>query len=322
VEGRAHLDRAIAMYDPARHRSLATRFGQDIRVAALSYRSWALWILGYPEAAQQDARRAIEEAREIGQAATLMYALLHALLIHIQSGDHAAANAEADELVALANEKGALFWQVQGMFMQGCALAAVGRAEHAVQMITAGTSSWRSAGSTFWMPFHLSYLAKAYAVLGQFEPAWRCLDEAMTAAETSRERWYEAEVYRVAGEIELLAPTSDLAKAAEHFERALAIARAQQAKSWELRAAISLARLRCQEGKRQQARDCLAPLYDWFTEGLDTLDLREAKALLDALSSEGDASEGLAAGARRRGPVLARSDTREAGTLAVHPGRD
>jgi class 3 adenylate cyclase/predicted ATPase len=322
AEGRAHLDRAIAMYDPARHRSLATRFGQDIRVAALSYRSWALWILGYPEAAQQDARRAIEEAREIGQAATLMYALLHALLIHIQSGDHAAANAEADELVALANEKGALFWQVQGMFMQGCALAAVGRAEHAVQMITAGTSSWRSAGSTFWMPFHLSYLAKAYAVLGQFEPAWRCLDEAMTAAETSRERWYEAEVYRVAGEIELLAPTSDLAKAAEHFERALAIARAQQAKSWELRAAISLARLRCQEGKRQQARDCLAPLYDWFTEGLDTLDLREAKALLDALSSEGDASEGLAAGARRRGPVLARSDTREAGTLAVHPGRD
>jgi predicted ATPase len=144
----------------------------------------------------------------------------------------------------------------------------------------------------------------------------------MTAAETSRERWYEAEVYRVAGEIELLSPTADLAKAAEHFEHALAIARAQQAKSWELRAAISLARLWREEGKRQQAHDCLAPLYGWFTEGFDTLDLREAKALLDAISSEGDRSDGLAAGSRRRGSLRARSGAREARTLAVNPGRD
>jgi len=283
VEGRVHLDRAIALYDPAQHRLLATRFGQDIRVAALSYRSWALWMLGYPDAALVDTSRALEEAREIGQAATLMYALVHALLIHIQCGNYAAANAEADELIALANEKGALFWKAQGMSKQGCILALTGKAAEAVQMITTGIAAWRSTGSTAWMPLYLSYLARAYAELGQFEHAWRCIDEAMTAAETTKERWHEADVHRLAGEIALLSPEPDAAKA--YFERALSVARAQQAKSWELRAAMSMARMRRDQGKHQQARDLLAPVYGWFTEGFDTLDLKQAKVLLDALAS-------------------------------------
>ena len=135
------------------------------------------------------------------------------------------------------------------------------------------------------MPLHLSYLARAYAELGQFDDAWRCIGEAMTAVETTKERWFEAEVHRIAGEIALMSPEPDAAKAEAYFERALAVARQQQAKSWELRAAMSIARLWRDQGKVQQARELLAPVYGWFTEGFDTRDLKEAKALLEELAS-------------------------------------
>src|SRR5215467_13068776 len=174
AEGRAHLDSAIALYDPAEHRPLATRFGQDIRVAALSYRSWALWMLGYPEAALADTSHALRDAREIGQAATLMYALVHALVVHIQCGNYPTTKAEADELVALADEKGALFWKALGMSVQGCILALTGKAADAAQLITSGITVLRSTGSTLWMPLHLSYLARAYTELGQFDNALHC----------------------------------------------------------------------------------------------------------------------------------------------------
>jgi predicted ATPase len=126
-------------------------------------------------------------------------------------------------------------------------------------------------------------LASADADLVKFDDAWRCIGEALIAAETTKERWYEAEINRVAGEIAMLSGEPDAAKADAYFERALAIARRQQAKSWELRAATSLARLWRDQGKRREARDLLAPVYDWFTEGFDTLDLKEAKTLLDEL---------------------------------------
>ena len=167
--------------------------------------------------------------------------------------------------------------------MQGCVLALTGKASDAVQMITSGITAWRSTGATVWMPLYLSYLARAYAELGQFDDAWRCIGEAMTAVETTKERWCEAEVHRIAGEIALMSPEPDAAKAEAYFERALAVARQQQAKSWELRAAMSMARLWRDQGKRDEARDLLAPVYGWFTEGFDTLDLKEAKALLDEL---------------------------------------
>ena len=133
------------------------------------------------------------------------------------------------------------------------------------------------------MPVWLSFLAKAYADLNQLDDAWRYLNEAMAAVEMTGEVWYEAEVNRIAGEIALLSPEPDAAKAEGYFERALAVARAQQAKSWELRAAMSLARLWLGQGNVQQARELLAPVYGWFTEGFDTLDLKEATKLLDEL---------------------------------------
>ena len=139
-------------------------------------------------------------------------------------------------------------------------------------------------GSNTGCALYSSYLARAYAELGQFDDAWRCIGEAMTAVETTKERWCEAEVDRMAGEIALKSPQPDATKAETYFERALAVARQQQAKSWELRAAMSMARLWRDQGKVQQARELLAPVYGWFTEGFDTRDLKEAKALLEELA--------------------------------------
>jgi predicted ATPase len=135
------------------------------------------------------------------------------------------------------------------------------------------------------MPFHLPNLARAHVELGQFEEAWCCIGEAKTAVETTKEKWCEAEVHRVAGEVALKSPSPDAVKAEAYFELALAVARQQQAKSWELRAAMSMARLWRDQGKRDEARDLLAPVYGWFTEGFDTLDLKEAKGLLDELAA-------------------------------------
>ena len=212
-EGRAHLDRALALYDPAEHRPLAMRFGQDVRVAVLSYRSWALWLLGYPGAALADAEQALKDAREIGQAATLMYALAHAPFTHTCCGKYAAANVQLDELVALANEKDALLWKAVGMLVRGWVLALTGKALDAIHMITSGITAFRSTGATLWMPLWLSHLARAYAALGKFDDAWRCIGEAMTAVETTKERWCEAEINRMAGEIALGSPQPDTSKA-------------------------------------------------------------------------------------------------------------
>jgi class 3 adenylate cyclase/predicted ATPase len=284
AEARAHHDQAIALYDPARHRPLVTRFGQDAGVSALSFRSLSLWFLGYPDAALADADHALNVAREIGQAATLMFALAITNFTRIFCRSCGAASERIDELIALADEKGASQRKAEGVIQKGCVLALIGEALGAVQMITSGATAWQATGARVWVPLYLSYLAMAYAEVGQINDARRCIGEAMTAMEATKERWYEAEVYRMAGEIALKSPES-VTKAEAYFQHALAIARAQQAKSWELRAALSMARLRRDQGKRNEALDLLTPVHNWFTEGFDTLDLTEAKVLLDALAS-------------------------------------
>ena len=285
AEGRAHLDQALALYDAAEHRPLAARFGQDVAVAILSFRSTALWLLGYPEAALADTDSALKHAREIGQAATLMYALTATLITLVHCGNYATATMQFEELVALTDEKGSSFWKALGTMMQGCVLAMTGKASDAIHVINSGLTAYRSTGTTMWMPMFLSHLARAYAGLGQFDDAWRCIGEAMTTMETTKERWFEADVHRTAGEVVLVSRKSDAAKAERYFERALAVARKQQAKSWELRAATSMARLWRDQGKRNEARDLLAPVYGWFTEGFDTLDLKDAKVLLEELNA-------------------------------------
>jgi predicted ATPase len=221
----------------------------------------------------------------MGQAATLMYALAHAAIPYTLCGNRAAAAARAQELVALSEEKGAPFWKAFGMLNQGRILALAGKASDATEMLISGIAAWRTTGATVWLPLFLPQLARAHAEFGQFEAAWRRIGEAMTAAETTKEKWCEAEIHRTAGEIALMSPERDAAKAETHFERALVVAREQQAKSWELRAATSMARLWRDQGKRAEAHDLLALVYRWFTEGLDTLDLKEAKAMLGELAS-------------------------------------
>ena len=285
VDGKEHYDRALAIYDPAEHRPLTTRSGRDVGVTLLSSRSGCVWQLGYPAAARSDAERAVKAAREIGHAATLMYALFQAGFNNMRCGNYAAANAQVDELIALAGEKGTPYFKALGAAVRGWLFALTGKAWDAVQAITSGITSLRSTGASLYEPLHLSYLAMAYAKLGQPDDARRRIDDAIDKVERSKEKWCEAEVHRIAGEVELKPPQPDAAKAEAYFERALAVARQQQTKSWELRAAMSMARLWRDQGKRNEARDLLAPVYGWFTEGFDTLDLKEAKALLDELNA-------------------------------------
>jgi predicted ATPase len=204
-----------------------------------------------------------------------MFALLYTSITYSFCANYAVAKALADELVALGDETGATFWKAAGIAFQGSVLSVTGQAADAVHTITSGITAWRSMGGTVFSPWWLSCLARAYAELTRYDDAWRYIGEAITLVETTKERWCEAEVYRTAGEIALLSSELDEAKAEGYFQRALAIARQQQAKSWELGASMSLARLWRDQGKVQQARELLAPVYGWFTEGFDTRDLKE-----------------------------------------------
>jgi predicted ATPase len=281
VDGKEHYDRALAIYDPAEHRPLTTRSGRDVGVTLLSFRSPCLWQLGYPAASLNDAERAVKNARETGHATTLVYALGRAGTSYIFCGNYAAAHAQLDEAIALADERG----KALGTAMRGWLFAVTGNALDAVRAITSGITSLRSTGATLYEPWHLWHLAIAYAELGQPDDARHCIDDAIDKVERSKEKWAEAEVHRIAGEIALKSLAPDPERAEAYFNHALAVARQQQAKSWELRAAMSMARLWREQGKRDEARHLLAPVYNWFTEGFDTLDLKKAKALLEELEA-------------------------------------
>ncbi len=284
AEALSHLDRAWALYDPAAHRPLATRFGHDVGVATLTFRPLAQWLLGYPDTALVETERAIKAARETDHMPTLLLALSCTALTHICCRDAAVAAIHLDECIALALDK-VPFYKMLGSVHWGCVLAQTGKAADAIQVINAEIAGLRAIGASTWGTAWLSHLAFAYAALGKPDDAWRCIGDAMTAVERNKEGWYEAEINRIAGEIALKSPNRDAAKAEAYFERALAVARQQQAKSWELRAAVSLAHLWRDQGKVQQARDLLAPVYGWFTEGFDTRDLKDAKALLVELAN-------------------------------------
>jgi predicted ATPase len=260
------------------------RFGNDLGVSALAFRSHAAWVLGYPKAALADAKNALGVARDIEHAATLMFALSATSWAYVFTEDLATAQANADELAVLADQKGSLHWKASAMMTKAWILALTGRPTEALRMLTERRAVSEATGSTLSAPVRLSLSANVLAMLGQFDEAWQSIGEAVRTMEVTEETWYEAEVNRVAGEIALKSPKPDAAKAEKYFDRALAVSRRQEAKSWELRAAMSMARLWRDQGKRKEARDLLAPVYGWFTEGFDTLDLKEAKALLEELA--------------------------------------
>jgi predicted ATPase/class 3 adenylate cyclase len=284
AESRAHYDRSLALYDRA-ELPLMNRFGGvDSRVSALCFRSQSLWILGFPQSALADAVQAMSYSRVIGHAVTLINTLCLSSLTNVFCGNFATARAELAEGIALSSERSAIFWKAQATATLGVLSALMGNATDAVNMIYDGLAMWRSTEGTARVPFYMSYLAKAHAMLGRFDEAQRCVDQAISTLDATGEKVWSAEVHRLAGEIVLASPYPDAGKAKAYFERALAVARAQQAKSWELRAATSTARLWRDQRKSQQARELLASVYGWFSEGFDTLDLKEAKTLLDELN--------------------------------------
>jgi hypothetical protein len=238
-------------------------------------------VLGYADSALAESDRALKDAREIGHAATLMFGLTLTFWNHILCGNYAAASAQADEVVALADKTGILFWKIFGIMNQGCILALKGEASHAIQKITSGISAYRSTASTFWMPSNLSYLARAYATLSQFDDAWRSIDEAITVVQTTKEKLGGG------GPPDWRRDRAEVACAGRAEGRGLFRARAfyRPRASKVLRAArgdehgSALARSRQTTASPRPSR----PVFGWFTEGFDTLDLKEAKALLDEL---------------------------------------
>jgi class 3 adenylate cyclase/predicted ATPase len=283
MTGREHLDQAIALYDAAEHRALATRFGTDAQVAVLEWRSRTLWLLGFPLAARRDVDRSFICAREIDQAATLMHALAHSTATLILLGDVAEASARAAELITLAEDKGSSYWSANGLMWQGCLMAQTDRSSEAVHTLTSALKTYHSTGATIYTPFVMSYIARAHSQLERRDEALDVIDRAIAMAENTKEQWCAAELYRAKGELVL--QDADIAAAEAQFERAIEVARRQRARFWELRATASMARLWRDQGKRDEARNLLAPVYNWFTEGFDTVDLKEAKVLLDALAS-------------------------------------
>jgi predicted ATPase len=213
-----------------------------------------------------------------------MQALVIVSRTYLLVGDYARARTALNELSGLADEKGTAQWRTLEILTRGWLLALTGESTDAFHTLTSGIAAWRSAGVTLFVPDYLSHLAGAHADLGKIDDASRCVRDALAMIDETKETLSEAEVNRIAGEI-ALKPPRDETKAQAYFERALEVARAQQAKSLELRAAMSMARLWRDQGKLDEARDLLAPVYGWFTEGFDTLDLKEAKALLDELAS-------------------------------------
>src|SRR4029077_20119667 len=229
---RPHFDRAIALYIPSEHRALAPRFGQDIRVAALVFRARALWLLGYPALALAEIESALQDGREIEHGPSLMYALNNAADLNIYGGHYAAASKHANEGVVLATQKGIGFWKAFAIIHQSTASALLGNAPDAVQKIASAINAYRSIGSTLNVPEWLGRLASAHTQLGQIDDAWRCIGEAMTIMDASGGTWCEAELHRVAGELALNSPEQDAMRAQTNFERALAVAPQQRAKSW------------------------------------------------------------------------------------------
>ena len=284
AKAKKHLDQGVALYNRAEHQSLNSQFSVDSGPFLLSFRSLVLWALGYPDAARADAKQALKDARETDRAPTLMLTLGTVVQTHTLCGDYLIALAEAEELVALSDQKGVAFWNAFAKSAQGQLLALGGKSADAIQAIASAVATYRSTGSSTFVPWFLSSLSTAQTEDGQYDNAWLSVGQAFKLIEITKERWSEAEVNRVAAEVALKSPGGDAAKALAYFERALSVARKQQAKSWELRAAMSLARLWRDQGRRDEASGLLAPVYGWFTEGFDTLDLKEAKTLLNELA--------------------------------------
>jgi predicted ATPase len=283
-----HLDHAIAFYDPQQHASLVATLAQDLGVSTLAWASWTLWLLGYPDQALERSREALALAKELGHPYTLGFALSVAAFFHQLRREDQTARERNEAMLQLSTEKGFPLFVAGGTVLQGWTLAITGQAEAGITDIRQGLDTLQAMGTKTQRSHWLALLAEAQASAGQAEEGLSVLDEALALVEKTGERYYEAEIHRLKGELLLVQGDKTEAEASFHqaescFQHAVEVARRQQAKSWELRATVSLCRLWQKQGRMDEARQMLAEIYSWFTEGFDTPDLQEARELLEEL---------------------------------------
>jgi predicted ATPase len=282
----AHFRQGIALYDAQQHRTSAFLYGQDTGVSCRSYAAWTLWLLGYPAQGLAWSHEAVTLAQQIAHPFNLCVALSNAAMFHQFRQEGQATQERAEAAIRLATDQGFPVWRARGVVLRGWALAHQGQAQEGIEQMHQGSRAFRASGAESNQSYLLALLAKAHGTLGEPEAGLMVLTEALALMDTTGERWYEAELYRLKGELLLQQSSDNQAEAETCFQQAISVARSQQAKSLELRAATSLARLWQQQGKRQEAHDLLAPVYNWFTEGFDTADLQDAMALLAELGEE------------------------------------
>jgi predicted ATPase len=278
---RSHLEEALAFYDPISHRSLVHQAGLQPRVVSLAFLEIVLFCLGFPDQAFAQSNAAIAEARRLAHPPSLAVSLAIGTTVLSLVGDSAAVREWADQLIAVASEQSFPYWRARATIYRGWVKVQNGAVVEGISLLRSGSAAYCATGAALWVPHHIALLASACEIAGQIEAGLALLNDALQIVERTGECWFEAELYRQKGELLLRQGHTEAAE--ELYRKALSIAEEQEAKLWELRAAVSLARLRRDQGRRAEARDLLAPVYGWFTEGFDTPDLKEAKALLDTL---------------------------------------
>jgi DNA-binding SARP family transcriptional activator/predicted ATPase len=278
-----HAEHVMDFYAPQQRHAVAFVYGVDPGVHSLSWASWALWFLGYPEQALKQSRKALAVAQELDHAFSLADAQsTGGAMVHLFRRDLQAAQALAEASLTFASEHEFRYFLAQATMQRGRALAEQGRSEEGIAQLRQGLAAWETQGTRYRRPTFLAWLAEAYGKAEQTEEGLSVLAEALAQVEETDERCYEAELHRLKGELLLM--QGDKTEAEASFHQAIEVARRQCAKSWELRATVSLCRLWQQQGRMDEARQMLAEIYGWFTEGFDTPDLQEAKALLEELS--------------------------------------
>jgi predicted ATPase len=278
-EARELLEQVISAYDRNEHADLAYQHGQDPCVAALSYLPWVLWVQGYPEQALQRSREGLELARELEHAYSLTMAMVFSAKLHELLRLWPECQAHAEAALDAANQKGFSLWKAMGTLVHGPALAYQGRHEEGIAILTQGLARLEATGAVLSATYASARLADIYLLLGRRDDGQGALEESLSTIE---QRWWLPEQYRLHAELLLLEPgAEDDAEAS--LRQALRVAQEQQSKSLELRAAMSLARLLRRQGRSAEGRDLLRQVYDWFSEGLDTPDLRDARELLAQL---------------------------------------